>query len=135
MIGSEASSITDESIVLTNNSTLILEEGGYIEAPLNTDWPAIRLTIGSSLIARGGYVNGSYADPSYLEGDYEDGGEAIHVNNGQSGPETARYALIVIITITCCIHLEVPPRTVTLAFNPTGHLLFSLTRTQLCGIL
>lgn len=99
MIGSEASSITDESIVLTNNSTLILEEGGYIEAPLNTDWPAIRLTIGSSLIARGGYVNGSYADPSYLEGDYEDGGEAIHVNNGQSGPETARYALIVIILL------------------------------------
>jgi hypothetical protein len=37
-------------------------------------------------------VNGSFADPSYLEGSYENGGEAIQVNNGQSGPETASYS-------------------------------------------
>jgi len=37
-------------------------------------------------------VNGSYADTSFIEGDYEDGGEGIHVNNGQSSPETASRA-------------------------------------------
>jgi len=37
-----ASSFTDENIVVTKSTTLMLEEGGYIEAPLNTDWPAIR---------------------------------------------------------------------------------------------
>ena len=37
-----ASSFTDENIVVTQSTTLMLEEGGYIEAPLNTDWPAIR---------------------------------------------------------------------------------------------
>lgn len=42
VINNEATSFTDESIVVTKNTTLMLEEGGYIEAPLNTDWPAIR---------------------------------------------------------------------------------------------
>lgn len=37
-------------------------------------------------------MNGSYADTSFLEGDYEDGGEAINLNNGQSSPDTASYA-------------------------------------------
>ena len=37
-------------------------------------------------------MNGSYADTSFIEGGCEDGGEAIHVNNGQSSPETASYA-------------------------------------------
>ena len=37
-----ATSFVDESIVITKNTTLIIEEGGYIVAPLNTDWPAIR---------------------------------------------------------------------------------------------
>lgn len=53
---------------------------------------AIRLTIGAKLLGRGGYVNGSYADASFIEGEYEDGGDAIHLNNGQSGPETASKA-------------------------------------------
>ena len=41
-INNDASSFTDESIVVTENTTLVLEQGGYIEAPLNTDWPAVR---------------------------------------------------------------------------------------------
>ena len=34
-------------------------------------------------------MNGSYADTSFSEGDNDNGGEAIHVNNGQYSPETA----------------------------------------------
>ena len=37
-------------------------------------------------------MNGSYADDAFLEGEYEHGGEGIHVNNGQASPETASYA-------------------------------------------
>lgn len=37
-------------------------------------------------------INGSYADSSLIEGDYIHGGDAIHVNNGQSLPDTASYA-------------------------------------------
>lgn len=51
-----------------------------------------RVSIASTLIGRGGVVNGSYADTAFIEGDYEDGGEGIHVNNGQSSPETASRA-------------------------------------------
>ena len=51
-----------------------------------------RVSIASTFIGNGGYVNGSYADSSFVEGEYEDGGEAIHVNNGQSSPETASKA-------------------------------------------
>lgn len=51
-----------------------------------------RVSIASVLIGKGGSVNGSYADTSFLEGDYEDGGEGIHMNNGQSNPETASQA-------------------------------------------
>ena len=92
IINSEASSFTDESIVVTQNTILMLEDGGYVVSPLNTDWPAVRVSIASTFIGRGGYLNGSYADPSFLEGDYEDGGEGIHVNNGQSSSETASRA-------------------------------------------
>lgn len=35
-------SFTDESIIVSENTTLVLEEGGFIAAPLNTDWPAVR---------------------------------------------------------------------------------------------
>jgi len=82
-INNYESSFIDESIVVSNNTTLIMEEGGYIEAPLNTDWPAVRLSISSTMVGRGGFVNGSYADTSFSEGDSDNGGEAIHVNNGQ----------------------------------------------------
>lgn len=92
VINNGATSFRDESIVVTKNTTLELDQGGFIEAPLNTDWPAIRISISSRFIGRGGHVNGSYANTSFLEGDYENGGEAIHVNNGQSSPETASYA-------------------------------------------
>jgi len=92
IISNQATSLTDESIVLTKNTTLTLEQGGYIAAPLNTDWPAIRISISSTFIGNGGYVTGSYADPSLIEGEHVDGGEAIHLNNGQSSPKTASHA-------------------------------------------
>ena len=37
-------------------------------------------------------MNGSFADTAFIEGDNEDGGEGIHVNNGQSSPDTASRA-------------------------------------------
>lgn len=85
----EDTSFKDETLVLTEETTLVLEEGGYISAPTNTDWPAIRLTIGSTFKGTGGYVNGSYATPNYELGE---GGEAIHLLNGQSSADTASYA-------------------------------------------
>ena len=51
-----------------------------------------RVSIASTFIGRSGYVNGSYADSSFIEGEYEDGGEGIHLNNGQSTTDTASYA-------------------------------------------
>lgn len=84
--------VTDESVLLSRNTTLVLEQGGYIEAPLNTDWPAVRISTASMFIGKGGVVNGSFADISLLEGECIDGGDAIHVNNGQSSPETASHA-------------------------------------------
>ena len=41
-IDSEGTSFTDESLVVTRGTTLVLDAGGYVEAPLNTDWPALR---------------------------------------------------------------------------------------------
>ena len=41
-ISDDASSFTDESIVVSQNSTMVVENEGYIVAPLNTDWPAVR---------------------------------------------------------------------------------------------
>jgi hypothetical protein len=84
VISDKETSFLDESIVVTTNTTLVLEEGGYIEAPLNTNWPAVRLSIGSSFVGTGGAINGSYADPSFLEGEYANGGDGLHINNGQS---------------------------------------------------
>lgn len=92
LINNTQTSFIDESIAVSKNTTLILDRGGYIEAPLNTDWPAVRISISSRFVGQGGFVNGSYADTSLLEGECVDGGEAIHVNNGQSGTETASYA-------------------------------------------
>lgn len=42
IIENDKTSFTDESLVVSKNTTLVLEEGGYIAAPLNTDWPAVR---------------------------------------------------------------------------------------------
>lgn len=88
VINSKETSFVDESIVLTSGTMLMLEDGGYIEAPLNTDWPAVRLSIGSSFTGTGGAVNGSYADSSLLEGEYVNGGDALHINNGQATEQT-----------------------------------------------
>lgn len=88
VINSKETSFLDESIVVTKSTTLLLEEGGYIEAPLNTNWPAVRLSIGSMLVGSGGAINGSYADPALLEGEYENGGDGLHINNGQSSELT-----------------------------------------------
>ena len=40
------------------------------------------------MVGRGGFVNGSYADTSFSEGDNDNGGEAIRVKNGQYSPDT-----------------------------------------------
>ena len=88
VINSKETSFLDESIVITRNTTLLLEAGGYIEAPLNTNWPAVRLSVGSTITGIGGAINGSYADPSFLEGENENGGDGVHINNGQASDET-----------------------------------------------
>lgn len=60
---------------------------GAVNAPQNSAWPAIRLSVGSSLIASSGLVQGSDCND-----DFDSGGEGIQLNNGQSSPETAGYA-------------------------------------------
>ncbi len=83
-----STSFTDESIVVSDGTTLILEEGGFVEAPKNSSWPAIRLSINSTFKGMGGVVNGSFAEKGYPDG----GGEGIHLFNGQSSVATASYA-------------------------------------------
>ncbi|KAL7546334.1 hypothetical protein ACHAWF_009662 [Thalassiosira exigua] len=88
IINNEASSFEHEVIVV-KNSTLFMESG-YIRAPTEgkfTDWPALRLSIGSVLNATGGSIVGSYAKQVGAHG-----GEAVEIYNGQSGPETASIA-------------------------------------------
>lgn len=87
-INDGASSYKDESIVVSDHTTLILEAGGSIAAPMNTTWPAIRLSINSTFNGTGGEVYGSVAGPEFEDG----GGEAIHVFNGQSSAKTASRA-------------------------------------------
>mmetsp|Transcript_11177 Transcript_11177/g.21725 ORF Transcript_11177/g.21725 Transcript_11177/m.21725 type:complete len:346 (+) Transcript_11177:137-1174(+) len=87
-IDDASDSFTDQSIVVSDSTTLILEEGGYIGAPTNSSWPAIRLSINSTFKGIGGVVNGSYAETGYADG----GGEGIHLFNGQSSVATASYA-------------------------------------------
>ena len=61
--------------------------------PHNISLRPFRISTASTFIGNEGVVNGSYADISLLDGDsIIDGGDAIHVNNGQSSPETASYA-------------------------------------------
>ncbi|KAL7510155.1 hypothetical protein ACHAXN_007239 [Cyclotella atomus] len=75
---------SEEVFVVTDKTTLELQEGGVISAPSNSEWPAIRLSIGSVLNATGGSVTGSTG--------VVDGGTAIQLNNGQSSSATAGYA-------------------------------------------
>lgn len=72
-----------EVFVITQKTKLIIKEGGDVTAPSNSDWPAIRLSVGSSLNATGGTITGSKA---------ANGGEAVQLNNGQSSTDTAGYA-------------------------------------------
>lgn len=71
-----------ESLVLTDKSKLTLI-GGNVTAPDNSAWPAIRLSIGSIINATYGVVKGSNVGE-----DFDEGGEAIQLNNGQSSTET-----------------------------------------------
>jgi len=84
----KASSISDETLIITRNTTLRIEGNGYVVAPVNSTWPALRLSDSAKLIAVSGFVNGSYAGRGYEGG----GGEAIQLSNGQSTVETASYA-------------------------------------------
>lgn len=88
VIDGDESSFAEETLVVTKKTKLTLKEGGYVSAPVNTDWPAVRLSIGSIFNGTGGVVTGSFAREDYEEG----GGEAIQLNNGQSSTETASYA-------------------------------------------
>ena len=42
VISSQEGSVTDETLVVTRGTTVIMEGGGYVEAPVDTDWPALR---------------------------------------------------------------------------------------------
>ena len=42
VISGDAGSMTDESLAVTGGTAVIIEEGGYLEAPHDTDWPAMR---------------------------------------------------------------------------------------------
>ena len=71
-----------ETFVITDNTHLVIKEGCTISSPPDSDWPAIRLSIGSTINATGGIVTGSNG---------VQGGDAIQLNNGQSSTETAGY--------------------------------------------
>ncbi|KAL7521361.1 hypothetical protein ACHAWX_006029 [Stephanocyclus meneghinianus] len=85
-ISADITSFRDKSLVISDKTTLVVE-GGNIIAPANSEWPAIRLSIGSTINATLGVVQGSFADENTDFG----GGAAIQLNNGQSSTETAGY--------------------------------------------
>jgi hypothetical protein len=74
-----------ESLVITDKTSLILN-GGSVVAPTNSEWPAIRLSVGSKINGTAGYVKGSDVDDNF-----NGGGEAIQLNNGQSSSATAGF--------------------------------------------
>ena len=85
IISDDASSFDHETVIVTDNSTLLMQ-GGYIIAPANSEgWPAVRLSIGGVINGTGGTITGSVGT-----GD-DDGGEAIEMFNGQSSPDTASF--------------------------------------------
>lgn len=91
IINNQVTSFDHESIVVKDNTTLILEAGGYIKAPDSSDGlPALRFSIGAIFNGTGGLVVGSHA--STTGGDNSDGEEAIEMFNGQSTPKTASVA-------------------------------------------
>ena len=71
-----------ESLILTDKTKLTLN-GGTVTAPDNSAWPAIRLSVGSIINFTSGVVKGSNVGEGY-----DEGGEAIQLNNGQSSTET-----------------------------------------------
>jgi hypothetical protein len=74
-----------ESIIISDKTKLTLI-GGNVTAPDNSEWPAIRLSVGSTINATSGVVKGSNVGD-----DFDEGGEGIHLSNGQSSPQTAGY--------------------------------------------
>ncbi|KAL3786229.1 hypothetical protein HJC23_002480 [Cyclotella cryptica] len=76
----------NKSLVVTDKTELAVE-GGNVTAPVDSEWPAIRLSIGSTINATKGVVQGSFADENLDFG----GGAGIQLNNGQSSTETAGY--------------------------------------------
>jgi hypothetical protein len=74
---------TEEIFVITEKTTLEIQQGGVVAAPSNSEWPAVRLSVGSVLNATGGEVTGSTGVV---------GGSAIQLNNGQSSAATGGYA-------------------------------------------
>eukprot|EP00956_Cyclotella_meneghiniana_P008744 scaffold11945_cov59-Cyclotella_meneghiniana.AAC.5 len=84
----EDSSFADgESLVVTDKTTLTVSGNGAINAPRNSQWPAIRLSVGSVILAKSGVVKGS----DVSENVDDTGGDAIHLNNGQSNKLTAGF--------------------------------------------
>ena len=73
----------EEVFVLSGGTNLLIKSGGVISAPSESEWPAIRLSVGSTLNSTGGTITGSTG---------KGGGVAIQLNNGQSTSETAGYA-------------------------------------------
>jgi hypothetical protein len=85
--------IVDENVSFTDGESLIISDktkltliGGNITAPSNSEWPAIRLSVGSIINATSGLVKGSDVGENF-----DEGGEGIHLSNGQSSPQTAGY--------------------------------------------
>jgi hypothetical protein len=74
-----------ESLVITDKTNLTLA-GGNVTAPENSEWPAIRLSVGSAINATAGVVRGSNVDENF-----DGGGEGIQLSNGQSSTDTAGY--------------------------------------------
>ena len=83
--GNVSSFAQGESLVITERTKLTLS-GGSVFAPDNSEWPAIRLSVGSTINATSGVVHGSNVSDNF-----SGGGDGIQLNNGQSSPETAGY--------------------------------------------
>ena len=85
-VDSNSSHNDGETLIITDKTTLTLIAGGNVTAPQNIEWPAIRLSVGSTINATSGVVQGSH-----VSGNFDTGGTGIHLANGQSSTDTAGY--------------------------------------------
>ena len=84
----EDSSFADgESLVVTDKTSLTVSGNCAINAPTNSQWPAIRLSVGSIIRGKSGVIKGS----DVSENVDDKGGDAVHLNNGQSNALTAGF--------------------------------------------